>query len=109
MLIFSSIVSNITRATTDLRNVTARYDNQVGSLRRFFRQNGLSKALLHKVNTYCENVIKPKMRGVQIHEVDLIRSLPKPLHMEVIGELYDQHLVRGHDMFKCIRFLNVIV
>jgi len=108
MIIFSSIVSNITRATTDLRNITARYDRQLASMRRFFRQQSISLTLLRRVTNYAENVIKPRMRGVQIHEVELIGSLPKPMHMEVIGELYDRHLLI-HDLFKTIKFLNVIV
>merc|ERR1740117_1555779 len=92
MIVFSSIVSNVTGATLSLKNITAKYDRQLTTLRRFFQQQGISTRLLVKVVMYADNVIKPKMRGLSLNEIELLVKLPRPMYLEVMGEIYDQYL-----------------
>jgi len=108
MIIFSTIVSNITQATTALKNVTARYDRQHSDIRHFFHQRRISNGLLRRVSAFSDNVIRPKLRMIQIEDVELMKSLPPPLFMEVIGELYEKCL-EVHVLFKTMKLLNMIV
>jgi len=108
MMIFSSIVSNITAATRDLKNITARFDMQFATLRRFFKQEHISMDLLAKVSMYAENVIKAKFNTVAKNDVDLFKWLPEPLEKEVIRELYDQYL-EVHPLFRAIHQQSLLL
>lgn len=92
MVIFSSIISNVTTATNNLKKITAKYDEELTQLRRFFRQESISKNLMMRIMRYADNVIKPKMLKVYPGDVSLVRFLPRPLYMEVVLEMYDQDL-----------------
>jgi len=102
MIIFSSIVSNITMATNTLKNITARYDKAIVTLRRFFRQHDISNDLLVRVTKYADSTLKPKMARIAQHEVELILLLPKSMRMDVILELRDQYL-EVHPFYKVLK------
>merc|ERR1712110_1091585 len=101
MMIFSSIVSNITVATNSLKLITARYDQLLSNMRRLLRQESISKDLVCRVTVYADSVLKPKMKGLLLSEVEMLVMLPKPLRMEVIGEVYDQYLT-VHPLLRAV-------
>jgi len=101
MIVFSSIVSNITAATNSLKNMNARYNKQLWILRRYFKEQKISPCLLSKVVRYAECVVKTKTRRVAQHEVEMLQMLPQSLYMDVRLELYDQYL-SVHPLFKAL-------
>jgi len=108
MMIFSSIVSNITTATNNLRHITARFDNELSNLRRFCRQHSISKLLVVRTTKYCNHIVKPKMSQLTQNEVHLLSMLPKQLYMEVVLELYDQY-IEVHPFFLTLKLQSRIV
>jgi len=108
MVIFSSIVSSITAATTQLKNINAKYERQRWSIRRFFRERQISVQLTTRVTRYSDTNVKPKMRQVAVTEVELIKHLPKSMYMDVMLELYDQDL-EVHPLFLTLSKMSKIV
>jgi hypothetical protein len=108
MMIFSSIVSSITVATNSLKLITARYDSMLSSMRRLLRQESISKDLICRVTGYADSVLKSKMGGLLLSEVEMLKMLPKPLYMEVIGEVYDQYLT-VHPIFDAVNMIRPLM
>mmetsp|Transcript_31593 Transcript_31593/g.87144 ORF Transcript_31593/g.87144 Transcript_31593/m.87144 type:complete len:791 (-) Transcript_31593:158-2530(-) len=98
MIIFSSIVSSITAATNSLKNINARYDKQVWTLRRYFREQNITPELLARVIRYSDSVIKQKEQHVSLREVELLHRLPQSLYMDVMLEIYDE-VLEEHPLF----------
>jgi len=108
MIVFSSIVSSITAAMNSLKNITARYNKQRWVLRRFLREKSISTELITRVTIYADNIIKPRLRQVSLHEVELLNLLPRSLYMDVVLELYDQD-IEVHPFFRALHVQNRVV
>jgi len=108
LIVFSSIVSNITAATNSLKNINARYNKQLWVMRRYFREQHISPELMSRVLRYADIVIKPKTRSVSQHEVEMLSMLPQSLYMNVMLEIYDQFL-SVHPLFKALLQRNRVI
>eukprot|EP00928_Gymnodinium_smaydae_P013382 TRINITY_DN14884_c0_g2_i1.p1 TRINITY_DN14884_c0_g2~~TRINITY_DN14884_c0_g2_i1.p1 ORF type:complete len:710 (+),score=113.27 TRINITY_DN14884_c0_g2_i1:43-2130(+) len=93
MVIFSTVLGNITLAMKTLRHYESKFDNQLAVLRRYFKQTKLSTQLLHRVSVYSDSVVKPKLYQVQLADVTLLARLPVQMRREVFMELRAHYLV----------------
>lgn len=96
LFVFSSIVGNITSSTNSLKNISAKYDKQILLLRRYFREQDISRELVFRVMTYTDGTIRPKMEHVNQNEVLLLKMLPQSLCRDVMLEIYARHINTHH-------------
>lgn len=108
MILFSSIISNITSSINTVKHLTGKYDTDLARLRRYFRQENISRKLLMHVTRYADNNIRPRMRQLHLTDVDLLQSLPKPLYLEVVGEIYGS-ILASHGFFKLLSVTHGLV
>ncbi|CAK9031791.1 unnamed protein product [Durusdinium trenchii] len=106
MVVFSSTVSSITAAINNLKDINAVYKHQIWTLRRYFREQGISATLTHRVLRYTETMIKPKYQKVDVEKVHIMTMLPQMLTKEVNLEIYQKHLV-VHPLFDALRDVNI--
>jgi len=99
LIVFSSIVSSITTAINNLKSMNARYGKQIYLLRKYFRQQRLSVALMGRVSKYADTMIQPTVNKVSLKDVELLKMLPDNLCREVSLELY-QPVLTAHPFFK---------
>jgi len=105
VIVFSSIISSITAATNSLKNMNAKYEKQIWMLRRFFKEQHISRGLVSRVVRYADSSLKLKHKKVQQHEVDMLGMLPQSLYMDVMLELHDQYLAE-HPLFAALLQTN---
>jgi len=92
LIVFSSIVSSITQATTSLRSMNSKYSKYTWVLRKYFKQQDISADLVGRVMRYADNVLQPKLDKVTFHDVELLKMLPESLCREVNMEVYENSL-----------------
>mmetsp|Transcript_57901 Transcript_57901/g.130857 ORF Transcript_57901/g.130857 Transcript_57901/m.130857 type:complete len:788 (-) Transcript_57901:152-2515(-) len=90
MVVFSSFVSSITGAMTNLRNLGAKQSTQFWTLRKYFRQQRISMELSRRVFRYVNAVLMTAQTQIKENEVELLHLLSQPLKSEVQTELYNR-------------------
>jgi len=98
MIVFSSTVSSITTAANSLKNIHALYDQELWAMRRFFREQHISRQLTSRVLRYSERIIKPKFQHQDSAAVKMLALLPVALNNEVHYEMYHKSL-KVHPLF----------
>eukprot|EP00747_Dinoflagellata_sp_TGD_P080637 gnl/TRDRNA2_/TRDRNA2_160980_c1_seq2.p1 gnl/TRDRNA2_/TRDRNA2_160980_c1~~gnl/TRDRNA2_/TRDRNA2_160980_c1_seq2.p1 ORF type:complete len:364 (+),score=69.17 gnl/TRDRNA2_/TRDRNA2_160980_c1_seq2:96-1187(+) len=99
MITFSSFVSSITNAMTQLRNLNSQSAHQFWILRKYLRENKISRDLTTRLNRYLEHVMRVRGRKVQPKAVELLSYLSEPLHDELVKEIYEPRLT-VHPFFR---------
>lgn len=93
MVVFSSFVSSITSAMTRLRNLKATEVTQHFLLRKFLRENHISRDLSTRVTRYIDLVVGIHKRKTDRSRVELLRMLSQPLHLELQREIFEPILL----------------
>eukprot|EP00930_Biecheleria_cincta_P024766 TRINITY_DN17691_c0_g2_i1.p1 TRINITY_DN17691_c0_g2~~TRINITY_DN17691_c0_g2_i1.p1 ORF type:complete len:742 (+),score=140.75 TRINITY_DN17691_c0_g2_i1:64-2289(+) len=101
MIAFSSIVSSITSAMNSLKSIGAQYHRQRWLLKRFLREQRISRTLTGQIMNYADKVLKPQETKVAEHQVELLKSFPSSLYMDLVLELHDQDL-EVHPFFRAV-------
>jgi len=99
MIVFSSTVSSITAATNSLKNLNATYDENLWSLRRFFREQHIPHDLVARVLRYAETKLKPRYQHLDHTQVAMLSELPQALYREVYWEIY-RSILDVHPLFS---------
>jgi len=92
MVVFSTIVGNISQAVKSLRDITARYDKEFSVCRHWMTQNHFSTGLVSRVCMYADNMVKPKLLKFHMNEVGMLKILPKHLMLDIYFELRCRHV-----------------
>jgi len=93
MMVFSMFVSSLTNSMMALQNIGSKNTRQLWLLRKFFRQNNISRDLSMRVTRYVNVVLVPQLERVQRSDVTILSSLSPGLCMELQTELNLPHLV----------------
>lgn len=101
MIVFSSTVSSITAAANSLKNIDAKYEEELWLLRRFFREQKISRELNGRVLRYAESILKPKYQHVNLKDVTMLKALPTSLSKDVNVEIYKDHIL-VHPLFAVL-------
>lgn len=102
-LIFLALyVSALTQARARLQAMTSKVDRDNWMLRRYLRQQGVSRDLQVRAMTYVEKSVEPMFSRVQRKDVYLLPLLSRPLQLEVQEEQYFHTLI-AHPLFGAIR------
>jgi len=83
MLVFSSFVSSNTMAVTRLRNITASEDAQFFLLRKFLKENSISKDLSARVTRYIDLAVEIHKKQTSLDKVQVLGLLTGPLNVEL--------------------------
>jgi len=99
MIGFSTFVSSITASMTRLRQLQGNALSGRFMLRRFLKENGISKNLQYRTERYVQIAMDMNKRKLGIHRVELLNYLSGPLHVELQRELYEPYLLQ-HPFFE---------
>mmetsp|Transcript_2069 Transcript_2069/g.6112 ORF Transcript_2069/g.6112 Transcript_2069/m.6112 type:complete len:515 (+) Transcript_2069:3-1547(+) len=98
LIAFSSFVSSITAATTQLRNMKSDETRQFWLLRRYLKECNITRTLTIKVQRYLEYAYQQARVKVQEKEVALLALLSAPLRNELKHGSFAPHINR-HVLF----------
>jgi len=91
LIIFGSFLSSITAAITALRQLDARHEGQFWLLRKYLRQNSISRELGTRVTRYLQSAVSRQKIRVQEAQVELLALLSGPLRVRLKKELFTLH------------------
>jgi len=93
MLVFSSFVSSITSSMARLRNLKAWEHTQGFLLRKFLKENQISRDLSARVTRYIDLVMERHQKRTDAKKVEFLNVLSGPLHLELQRELIEPQLI----------------
>lgn len=83
LLFFSSFLSSITAAMTQLRQLNYATNRQFSLLRRLLKERQVSQDLSARIRQYLEHRIKAERARVQEQDVGILALLSEPLHRDL--------------------------
>jgi len=99
LLIFSSFLSSITAAMTQLRKLANKDDHDLTILRRFLKFRGVKANLSIRIMHYVEHQINARAKEIQERDVNLLKIISKPLEKELKQDLTQPKLA-SHPFFR---------
>lgn len=99
MIVFSSFVSAITNAMTQLRNLNSERNEQFSSLRRYLGENKCSTALMGRIWTCVQTAMGRTKRRMHEADVKVLQLLPWSLKAELLEEVYNP-ILNAHPFFN---------
>jgi len=100
LVVFSSFLSSITAAMTQLRNISSTHEKSLSLLRRFLYHNQVPADLTIRIRRYVEHKLFLQKGEVQEKDVKLIKLLSPPLHMELVHSIRASTLT-SHPFIRC--------
>jgi hypothetical protein len=88
LLVFSMFVSSLTNSMRTLQNLSSKDAHQLWLLRKFFRQNEVSRDLARRIMRYVNLVLLPQQERVQQKDVEMLTQLSSHLRVELSTELH---------------------
>mmetsp|Transcript_82928 Transcript_82928/g.231265 ORF Transcript_82928/g.231265 Transcript_82928/m.231265 type:complete len:1129 (-) Transcript_82928:75-3461(-) len=99
MVTFSSFVSTITNAMTQLRNLNRERHDQSAILRRYFNENKISASLIGRISACTLKAMGRSKRRVHECEVVMLQLLPWNLRTELQEEVFSP-IIGAHPFFR---------
>jgi len=100
MLVFSMFVSSLTGSMMTLQKLTSKNTRQLWLLRKFFKQNCVSKELSIRIMRYVNVIVLPQQDRVQHKDIGILSFISTPLRVELQTELNMPSLII-HPFFEC--------
>mmetsp|Transcript_41426 Transcript_41426/g.107206 ORF Transcript_41426/g.107206 Transcript_41426/m.107206 type:complete len:796 (-) Transcript_41426:238-2625(-) len=86
LMVFSSFLSSITGAMTQLRQLSSVFDQNVSLLRRYLQKREISHDLSVRILKYVEHQLTNQYDEIQQKDVRLLEVLSDPLRQELVQE-----------------------
>jgi len=99
MMVFSSVVANITASMTALRNLEGDHKRQFWRLRRYLRQRNIHKSLSSRILKFLEHRSAIQGKLVQRDKIPILSALSEPLQSELSYEMHS-HSLGDHPFFE---------
>lgn len=99
LLVFSMFISSLTNAMRTLQDLGSKDSRQLWLLRKFFRQNAISRDLTMRIMRYVNVVLLPKQHRVQQSDIGMLGLLSSHLSVELQTELHMPNLT-VHPFFE---------
>jgi len=99
MVIFSSFISAITNAMTQLRNLNREKIEQFSLLRKYLTQCNVSGGLLARVLQSVSSALNKNKRRVHEEDIKVLHLLPLSLRQDINQEVYSPYFV-AHPFFS---------
>ncbi|CAE8681892.1 unnamed protein product [Polarella glacialis] len=88
MVIFSSFISTITNAMTQLRNLNSERHEELVKLRRFFSENRVSAPLVARISSCIHQSATLTSSRVHGEDISILELLPASLKCDLAEEVY---------------------
>ncbi|CAE8582909.1 unnamed protein product [Polarella glacialis] len=88
MVIFSSFISTITNAMTQLRNLNSERNAELVKLRRFFSERKVSASLVARISSCIHQSTKLTSSRVHSEDVSILEFLPVSLKCDLAEEVF---------------------
>lgn len=88
LVMFSSFISSITAAMTQLQQLSGLFDKNLSVLRRYLRDREISGDLTMRILRFVEHQQSRAAKEVRERDVVLLGSLSRPLYMEMMRQVY---------------------
>eukprot|EP00746_Dinoflagellata_sp_MGD_P017700 gnl/MRDRNA2_/MRDRNA2_140797_c0_seq1.p1 gnl/MRDRNA2_/MRDRNA2_140797_c0~~gnl/MRDRNA2_/MRDRNA2_140797_c0_seq1.p1 ORF type:complete len:390 (+),score=34.86 gnl/MRDRNA2_/MRDRNA2_140797_c0_seq1:31-1170(+) len=88
LLFFSSFLSSITSAMTQLRQLNAYSSQQFSLVRRFMKENDIRDELAIRIKKHLEHRVHKQKERVQKQDVRIFALLSEPLHKELQEQIH---------------------
>ncbi|CAE8662476.1 unnamed protein product [Polarella glacialis] len=88
MVIFSSFISTITNAMTQLRNLNSERNAELVKLRRFFSEHKVSASLVTRISSCIHQSTKLTSSRVHSEDVSILELLPVSLKCDLAEEVF---------------------
>jgi len=92
---------------TQLRQLSTCFDKNVSLLRRYLRLHRVPMDLSIRIVRYVEHKVQQQKREIQERDVNLIKVLSQPLHMELIFSTCN-HTIICHPFFQSYSDTDVV-
>lgn len=99
LVTFSSFVSSLTSAMTELRNLNSEKLEQCAVLRRYLRENRIDPSLTSRIWGWVEHKPNRPRRRTRAEDVVMLGTLPRRLQVELHSQVYGPVFV-GHPFFR---------
>lgn len=99
MVSFSSFVSSITAAMTQLRQLNSHRETNISLLRRYLRFHDIPMDLTVRVMQFVDYRISKQKSEIQEEQVEFLQCLSKPLQMELSEHIFSPILAQ-HPFFQ---------
>eukprot|EP00928_Gymnodinium_smaydae_P013730 TRINITY_DN14987_c0_g1_i1.p1 TRINITY_DN14987_c0_g1~~TRINITY_DN14987_c0_g1_i1.p1 ORF type:complete len:908 (-),score=128.68 TRINITY_DN14987_c0_g1_i1:64-2787(-) len=107
LLVFSSFLSSITAAMTQLRQMSSLGDKNVSVLRRYLRSRQIDASLSIRILRYVEHQLTVQKYQIQESDVRLLKLMSKPLQKELITETHAPILCK-HPYFDVMKKVSAL-
>mmetsp|Transcript_13773 Transcript_13773/g.31246 ORF Transcript_13773/g.31246 Transcript_13773/m.31246 type:complete len:517 (+) Transcript_13773:2-1552(+) len=98
LMIFSSFLSSITAAMTQLQHLSSEAPQKMSQLRRYMKSRPIPRGLKVRIFRYVDHKLAADKHQVQEREVDLLHILSEPLTRELKLHINQPFLVK-HPFF----------
>jgi len=95
----TSFVSRLTSSMTRLEIISGRDSTQVSVMRRYLRQNNISRELTIRVQRNAQHAILEQQRFMPEDKVELLQLVSEPLRSDIHCELY-RPVLEVHPFFQ---------
>jgi len=99
MVVFSAFIANVTQARMQLNKMMSKFEKDLWLLRKFCRQNEISRPLVVRMRRYIDLVLIPKFQNMSSKDVILLPQLSEHLREELTTELESRKLI-VHPFFQ---------
>jgi hypothetical protein len=103
LCVFSSFLGSISAAMTNLRNITFNNDQQMWLLRKYLREQGVSRPVSVRIHTYVHVIAAMSGKRVPAHRVELLSYLSEPLRKVLKTDMFKPKLVI-HSFFGTLKY-----
>jgi len=100
LIVFSSLISSITSAMSQLKQLSTFFDKDLSVLRRYLRRHNVPVELTIRILRYAEHKVHLQKQEIQEKGVNLIKVLSRPLHMELLRTTLG-HILTNDPFFRC--------
>jgi hypothetical protein len=98
LIFFSSFLSSITAAMTQLRKLNNATNQQFSLLRRFLKERQIPQELSIRIRRYLEHRVQAQKARVQEHDIGMLVLLSEPLYKE-LQERTHKPILCNHPFF----------
>lgn len=105
LIVFSSFIASVTQARMQLNKMMSKFERDNWLLRKFCRQNNVSRPLVTHMKRYIDLVIIPNYRKLTMNDVILLPKLSPHLRAQLTTELVSQKLI-VHPLMRTLQSMN---
>jgi len=109
MVVFSSFIASVTQARMQMSKLMSKFERDTWLLRKFCRQNRISRVLQVHMRRYIDLVLIPNYHKLAVTDIVLLPKLSLHLRSQVTAELVSKTLVLHPFFNKCFTLSEAVM